>query len=177
MKFGLMSHSGSGYSIRKNFVFGGEWGSYTGGPFIQDDIQVDLEGSNGGFKLGYVIFANSKIMVYPLVGYMWNELLFYIHEPDQNETFTTVTEQPKQATTLKHSTTNLDISLNATYVLTGEEGENGGGGLMLGLQVGYQAPSFTNKWTYDNGVLDSGPAFNMNGFYVRLLFGGGGFGY
>lgn len=174
MKFGLMSHSGGGYAIRKNFIYGGEWGSYKGGPFIQDDIQVDLEAETGGVKLGYVVYAKQKLMVFPMVGFIWNDLYFYIHEPDQNEAYTTVTNHPKQATTLKHSSTNLDLSLSATYMIKGEMSENGGGGLMLGLQAGYQLNGFTSKWTYDNGVLDGGPAFNLDGFYVRLIFGGGG---
>lgn len=177
MEFSLFTSSGAGYGMVKSFIYGWEGGGYTGGPFIKDDIQVDLEGSFSSFRLGYLVFAKNKFLVYPLLGLSMNSLDFFIHKPDQTMVFSSITQDPLQATTLSFFSTNLDISLNVNYLVGGKMTDNGGGGFMLGLQVGYQAPPFSTKWTYDNGGVTDGPGFNMDGFYVRLLIGGGGVGY
>ncbi|MCD6345829.1 MAG: hypothetical protein J7L96_00270, partial [Bacteroidales bacterium] len=114
---------------------------------------------------------------YPLIGIRNNNMEIFIHETEQSETFSNLVDQPDQSLVLKHKTTTLNVSLNAFYYVGGTMTDNGGGGFLLGLQVGYQLPAVRRVWTYDNGSISGGPDFDMSGFYVRLLIGGGGLGY
>lgn len=177
MSFSLYTQAGSGYGIFKNFIYGFEGGGYEGGPFIKDNIQVDLTGGYSSFQLGYIVFAKGKFMAFPVIGLNWNQLDFYIHQPNQTQTFSAITMSPDEGTMLTYKATALNISMNASYFLGGKVTDGGGGGLMLGLQVGYQSPAFNGTWTYDNGAVTDGPGFDMSGFYVRLLIGGGGISY
>lgn len=173
MSFSNFSHAGSAFSIMKNFVFGWQGGGFDGGPYIKDDIQIDLTGSYSSFLAGYVVYSQKKFFAYPLIGLSWNSLEFYIHQPDQVMPFTNLLVDPNQATTLIYKSLNLDISMGFNYFLSGQSAENGLGGLLLGLELGYQLPGFRGKWSFDNGSIEGAPAFNMDGFFFRILIGGG----
>ncbi len=177
MSFPVFSSAGGGYGMFRNFIFGGQGGSASSGPFIKANRQVDLYAEFGGFDLGYIVFQKNKLMAFPLFGLNWIESDYFIHETEQSETFDRVTNQPSRSTIITHESYNLNVSLNAVYLVGGSMGEKGGGGFIIGCQLGYQLPAFKSSWSFDNGSLTDGPAFDYSGFYFRLMVGGGGIGF
>ena len=169
MSFNIFSSSGGGYWVFHNFIMGGESGEYNGGPFIKDSKQVDLTGEFGSFQLGYIILQKGKLTAYPLIGLRTNSMEIFIHETVQSETFNGIVDQPYRSTVLKHESTTLNVSMNTFYLVGGKMTDNGGGGFVLGLQVGYQLPAFKREWSFDNGSIIGGPGFDMSGFYFRFI--------
>jgi hypothetical protein len=166
--------AGAGYGIFYNFVLGGEGGTMHAGSFAKDNWQVDLSGDFGFFSLGYVVLNSKGLLMYPLVSIGSNDLKMYIHQKDQTATFGAITGEPFQATTLHYNTKMLKFSVAGLYTVEGSKSEKGSGGLMIGLEAGYQIAYKTGVWTYDNGNVSGGPDFSNNAFFIQLMIGGGG---
>jgi hypothetical protein len=165
---------GQGYGFFSNFVIGGEGGGFHAGTFTHGSQVVELSGSLGYFSLGYVVINNKGLLVFPTVSIGDNEVEMFIHEKGQAAPFTSVTSVPYQSVTVKYNTKMVKVSAAAIYVAKGNRSESGAGGLMVGLEVGYQMAYKTGVWSYDNGTLTGGPDFSNNAFFVQLLIGGGG---
>lgn len=166
--------AGAGYGIFSNFVIGGEGGTLHGGSFTRDNQVIDLSGSYGFFSLGYVLINKKGLLMYPLLSIGDNDLDLYFHQKDQTASFSTITGEPFQSVTLHYKTRMLKASVAGVYVLKGSKNDNGAGGLMIGLEAGYQISYKTGVWDYDNGAVTGGPDFNNNAFFIQLMIGGGG---
>lgn len=168
-----LTTAGAGYGVMANIVIGGEGGSVHAGSFTKGDQQIDLAGGFGFFSLGYIVVNKKKVIIYPLVSIGGNDLQIYIHQKGQSSSFTNVSGEPFQATTINLITKILKFSLSGLYALQGNS-DKGAAGLMIGLEAGYQVGYKTGKWSYDNGDITGAPDFNSNAFFVQLMIGGGG---
>jgi hypothetical protein len=167
--------AGKGYGIFSSIVIGGEGGGFHAGTFTKGNQVVELSGSIGYFSLGYVAVNRKGLLVFPTVSIGDNMVEMYIHEKDQKSSFQTVAGEPYQSVTLRRKTNMLKVSAAAIYVLKGNRSESGAGGLMVGLEAGYQVGYKTFDWTYDNGTAVGGPDHSNNAFFIQLMIGGGGF--
>jgi len=165
---------GAGYAIISNFIIGGEGGTMHAGSFKKDNQQVDLTGDYSYFSLGYLVMKKKGYMIYPLISIGSNSIDLYVHERNQDVSFNAAVSEPFQATTFLYKTKMLKLSATGLYTLKGSRANKATGGLMVGLEAGYQLAYRTGKWTYDNGNIVNGPDFSNNGFFIQLLIGGGG---
>lgn len=166
--------AGAGYGVFYGVVIGGQGGTLHGGSYTRDNQQVDLEGEFGYFSLGYVVLNKKGFLLFPTASIGDNILRMHVHLKDQEASFGSVTGEPYQATTLVYHRPMLKFALTGTYVLMGSRDFGGSAGLMVGLEVGYQMPYKSGTWTYDNGTINDGPAFDTRGFFISLAIGGGG---
>ncbi len=88
-------------------------------------------------------------------------------------TFEEVLENPARSSELSNGMFLLDGSVGANYRVrfTEDDGEEGGG-LLVGLQVGYTFAPGGPSWELD-GLNDvaGGPSFQIEGAYIRLSIG------
>ena len=166
--------AGGGYGMFYGVVIGGQGGTLHGGSYTRDNQQVDLEGEFGYFSLGYVVLNKKGFLLFPTASIGDNILRMHVHLKDQQASFGSVTGEPYQATTLVYRQPMLKFALTGTYVLMGSRDFGGSAGVMLGLEIGYQMPYKAGSWTYDNGIITDGPAFDTRGFFFSLAIGGGG---
>jgi hypothetical protein len=177
MDFGMLTQGGSANFVIRGFIVGWQGGVYDGGPFVNDQYQLDLNGDFDNFQLGFIAIRKNKFVAYPIISLNSNHMRFYIHQPENNETFQDIVDNPLNSTQLYYQSTSLGASLNAHYMLRGNSSENTLGGLILGLQIGYQGPSFKNTWKYDSGDVINGPVLDVDGFYIRITIGSCNLGY
>jgi hypothetical protein len=165
---------GAGYFVFSNFVLGGETGTLRAGSFSRDDQVIDLSGDFGFFSLGYVVMNKKGILVYPLLSIGGNTLEMYMHQSGLNASYSAVTGEPFQATTLRLKSKMVKLSVSGLYTIQGSKSEKGSAGLMIGLEAGYQMSYKPGVWRYDNGDISDGPEFTGNAFFIQLMIGGGG---
>jgi len=169
--------AGGGFAVFYNFIIGGEGGSYRGGSFVNGNRKVDLSGEFSALKMGYTVYKKRGLMIYPLLGFVRQSMTIYVHQVNQAESFNRVLENPNIASTLVLQNANLTISAAFMYEVFGAKKDNMVNGMVVGMEAGYQLPAFgSGKWTYDNGPIMSptAPVFDLPGFFLRLIIGGGG---
>jgi len=66
-------------------------------------------------------------------------------------------------------------ALGVDYMLTLGRDEEGEGGLLIGIRAGYILSFFGSKWEMGNIDVAGGPKIGISGFYIRFIFGGGGY--
>jgi len=176
VSYSSLSPGGGGYAVLFNFILGAESGGFEPFGFEGDTHQIDISGSYSSMQIGYLALKKKKLMMYPLLGYNSNTLDLYIHTVDGATNFSDVVGNTQRSTFLTYSASNLNLSLNAIYFLSGMS-DSGGGGFALGIQAGYQFPALTSSWSEQTLSITDGPYFPMSGFYFRLMIGGGGIGF
>jgi hypothetical protein len=175
--FRPIMQSGGGYVVFYNIMFGAEGGDYTGGTFTRNGRQLDLTGEFGGFKLGYIVFHKEGWMVYPFAIYGNSSMDLFIHQTPDEQSFDNILANPSLSTRLSYETSVVSLGAGLTYPLFGSQNNDVSSGFMLGLEAGYQMPVSKGAWTYDNGQVLDGPEMSFQGFFVRLVIGGGGISY
>lgn len=170
----FLSSGGGGYGIIKNWVIGGEGFYFTRQTIGNTSRSASLNGSNGMFKLGYVILSKKGFYLYPVVGVGGGVFELQLKESDSIPTFPDVAANPGRSAHLEANGLILDAGLGISFTPKG--GVTGSGGPTLGLRAGYLFTPSDFTWKMDGDKLSGGPALGMNGIYVRLTIGGGGFG-
>jgi hypothetical protein len=169
-----ISFGGGGYGILNRLVIGGEgFGMSTkneSGTVGGETFKTTLSGGYGLFKLGYVVYRKGGFNLYPAVGFGGGGLALEIAKRE-TVPFDDILKSPKRHVTLSTGSFLVDIEVGADYLMvlnrkaTGEEG-----GLSFGARLGYLFAPYRSDW---GDALD-GPAIGFDGFYFRLMFGGGG---
>ena len=169
-----ISFGGGGYGLLNRLVIGGEgFGVLSGdrsGVVGSETFKTTLRGGYGLFKLGYVIYKRGGFNIYPAVGIGGGGITLDIGKKE-TVPFDDILKSPKRNVQLTTGCLLIDIGVGADYLMildrknTGDEG-----GLAFGVRVGYLAAPYRSDW---GDALD-GPDIGFEGFYFRLMFGGGG---
>jgi hypothetical protein len=173
-KANLLHYGGGGYGIIKNWIIGGEGHYYRNQEVVDSNRTSSLQGSNGMFKLGYVVLSKKGFYLYPVLGVGGGIYDLKLKQQDSLPTFPDIAANPGRSTHLTANGLVLDGALGMSFTPKG--GVTGSGGPTLGLRIGYQLSPSDFKWKMDGDELSGGPTLNMDGMYVRLTIGGGGFG-
>jgi hypothetical protein len=162
---------GSAMIIYNNVILGGEGYTFRGGQVEDDAFTLDANGGAGLINFGYVSYAHSKFLLYPLVGVGVGHFRLGFREQANGTSFDNVLDNPQRGADLRLTNVLIDLSLNADYRLFGRRGA----GLTGGLSVGYTLAPNSQNWTFDtNQAIENGPAVNLSGFFARLRIGLGG---
>jgi hypothetical protein len=167
---------GAGYGARGRFLIGGEGHALLGGSesAVGGARKLTVSGGYGMFRVGYLVLTRDALDVFPLFGIGGGGMGLKIAERSA-PTFDQVINDPETSSTLSTGVFLLDVGAAANYRLTMSERENGVGGLLLGVQVGYSFAPAQSAWNLD-GTNDvaGGPDLRIQGPYVRLSIGGWG---
>lgn len=170
----LIGFGGGGYGILNRLIIGGEGFGMSSaaelGTAGGETFKTTLSGGYGLFKLGYVVYRRGGFNLYPAVGFGGGGLALEITRKE-TVAFDDILKSPKRNVQLSNGCLLIDIGVGVDYLMildrknTGDEG-----GLAFGMRVGYLAAPYRSDW---GDALD-GPDIGFDGFYFRLMFGGGG---
>jgi len=170
----MITIGGGGHSIIGRFIIGGEGHGIFSSEASNKDYKSSLGGGYGWVNLGYVAYAKSGFILYPILGVGGGGMTYNLSEQQKSLSFQDIMDDPNLGTELSTGGFILNFSAGIDYVFNMDEGENNYGGLMLGLRAGYLYCT-SSQWQYrDQNIVDP-PEQPLRGFYVKLLIGGGGF--
>lgn len=169
-----MLTGGGGYAMINDFIIGGSGYSITGESVSTDSYEANTSGGTGFFNVGYRVASSEDLNFYPLFGIGGGGLGMEIKETN-NLTTKEIVEDPGRAIQIDQSGWLVDFSVNLEWYPISGGDDDGHGGLLTGLKVGYIYQPFENDWEYEGGNINNTPDFNLSGFYAQLTIGGGGF--
>jgi hypothetical protein len=173
---GFVTTGGQGFAVINHFVVGGAGGSMGSQSFGRNNTNGTFNAGYGVFQLGYAFKAGKNGLLYPLLGIGAFTSNIQIENDLASGNLNNILAIPNQVVNLRSEAAMLDISLHYSFTIFGDKSGDGGGGTMLGISAGgffCPAPSsFSNNQRELSVVPDYRPA----GFYLRLKFGGGGYG-
>lgn len=170
----VLTLGGAGYGTRGRFLIGGEGHALLGGAETTADgaRQLSFGGGYGLFRVGYLAFSHRGLDVFPTFGIGGGGMSLSIAERSA-PTFDDVLADPETSSRLSTGSFLLDVGLALNYRVPA--GEEDGGGFLVGLQGGYTFAPGSTAWRLDeiNNVA-GGPAFQIEGPYLRVSIGGWG---
>ncbi len=177
MSDSFVSFGGGGHAIIDNLVIGGEGHGLSGREEdIGNDYKASIKAGYGFFNIGYVIFNVENLSIYPLLGIGGGGIDVKISEIS-SPSFNDILNNPERSVELTTGGILISLSLCTEYLLSLGEGYGGTkGGIIVGLRIGYTwSPSY--NWTLDGSNIPGSPNVGINGYFIRLSIGFGGFSY
>ncbi len=168
----FLNIGGGGYGVLNRVVIGGEGFGILSQKRDKGSFRSVLSGGYGFFNLGYIIYEGGRLRFYPVIGIGGSGLNLKIFEVAEVN-FKDAVENPKKIFEASLSSLSVKSELGVDYKIGGRYG-----GWVLGLRVGYVFSPIVGDWKMgDEVVLRNGPEVGVNGFYLRLNFGGYGGGF
>ncbi len=170
----FFANGGGGHGFVGSVVVGGEGMSLFGETGRNDRHTASMSGGYGMAKIGFLAYQTRRLFLYPSLGIGGGQISLKVTDYDAN---------PNAITELNAALFLMDISLGTEYLVELSGNEDGAGGIIVGLQAGYIMTPSKRLWDQDSDAdgVDVGistiPKAGVEGPYLRLIIGGGGFGY
>lgn len=172
----FVSFGGGGHIVIDDLVIGGEGHSLVGKEEnIGKGYKASISAGYGFFNIGYVVFGMENLHIYPLLGIGGGGISVKILEIS-SPSFDDILDNPKRGVELATGGMLISLSLCTKYLLDLGSYVNTKGGILLGLRLGYTwSPNY--NWSLDNTNIPGAPDVGINGYFIRLSIGFGGFSY
>ncbi len=168
-----VSLGGGGYGIVNNFVIGGEGHGLIGSTISNANYKLNSSAGYGVFNVGYVIYHNYGLKIFPLIGFGGGGIDLTIYEKSSLD-FNDIMHNPKRGSSLSLGGLMFNLGLNGTYKLDFSGKDKGDDGLLIGFSAGYTHFLKLGNWTLFENEISGGPKIGISGFYLRFSIGGGG---
>jgi len=173
----LFSLGGGGHGIINRVIIGGEGHGLFGGEkesaISGETYKTSLAVGYGFFDIGYILYSKGDLNIYPFLGLGGGGISVKIAEREA-PSFDEVLDNPKRSANLSSGGFLLNLALGVDYLLKLAEDENGEGGLVFGLRMGYTFTPIKGDWQMDGIDVSGGPEVGITGPYIRFMIGGGG---
>lgn len=173
----VVSLGGGAWGVRNNFVLGvqgnaviGPDETTTGGNFTTQFL-----GGYGQLDLGYLVFSNERLDVWPTVGLGGGAVTLEFVEQRQ-QTFDEILADPETSADLTADGFLVDLGLSADVQLTGSkiaDETSSARGFAVGVRTGYTHSMGDWDWKVGDVNVTDGPEAGIRGFYIRLMVGAG----
>jgi hypothetical protein len=170
---GVLSLGGGGWAFKDRFLIGGNGHGLLARERMTSDgtFRANLAGGYGQVDLGYRLYTNERLDVYPIAGFGAGAMTLEIVEQG-SATFDEILGNPLTMSRLSSWGFLFDLAAAADVRVTGAgedegTGEAPGGGFSMGIRVGYTF--WPGDWEWD---VPGGPEFAVRGLYVRAMVGG-----
>ncbi|MEM6265563.1 MAG: hypothetical protein AAGI38_23880, partial [Bacteroidota bacterium] len=169
---------GGGFSlVNGRYIFGGH-GYGLGYPNLQaSGPEIEVSSGGGAFLFGYVIFNQSRWLIFPTVGFGGMGMSMDIkNQGSQDLQFGDDAILAGTTREYTFGTPTLEGNLSIKRLISRANGIEEGG-FALGVDVGYVLGLSRGNWEEDISEQRVGNLREgfLEGFYVRLSIGGGGF--
>lgn len=169
----FFSIGGGGHAIINRVIIGGEGHALIGRGETSGNYENSLSAGYGFFDVGYIVYSTRYLNVYPLLGLGGGGVDLKIMERGA-PSFDEVLDDPKRSANLSTGGFLLNVALGTDYLLKLGGDEEGEGGLVFGLRVGYTFTPIKGEWEMNGTEISGGPEVGITGPYVHLMIGGGG---
>lgn len=159
------------YRVLSNGVMlGAEWHGLVFGEEPHEGGEVGLGGGYGTLGVGYAVALSPRARVYPRLGLGAGGMGLWIEPADDGVAFDDVLDDPRPAPgrrpVLSRAGVVVDVGAGAELLAGGD-----GGGLLIGLRLGYLAAASAPDWYLYERDASGGPDASLRGPYVRLVVG------
>ena len=170
-----LTFGGYGYLQFNRFTVGLKGGGYTGSESRDAEFVYSFGGGYFMADVGYKVFGTDRTSIYPVLGVGFYGAGFQAAELG-TVTITNVDLPYMNTSSFNISNVLFDLGVRLEQIVTFKSSEHcGKGGMMVGLEAGYQYSPPTDYWKGSCGCPVYGvPEFSFQGFYARLLIGGFG---
>ncbi len=166
---------GGGNFIVNNFIIGGEGGGVIKPSSSNDRYQINLSSGYGFLNLGYAIFNNKSLLMYPVIGFGGGGSSVLITDFNAVSTdFNEILNNPQRQTMLTGGGLLINLSVNSDWFFAATKNDKFTGGWLLGIKAGYIFNINHDKWYLNNTLITNTPTADMSGFYIKISIGGGG---
>ena len=173
---GVITMGGGGDFQYCRLIIGGSGHGYLGKSVTDGGFETEISGSFGMFHLGFVPFMGKTFRLYPLIGLGGGEIRLKRIEIVEEGPFDDLYAAPPMNAEFSVSSLLFDAGLGLDFMIVIGENNRGYGGFVLGVRAGYIFSLFTGDWyLMDETKLTGGPEAGLNGPYIRMVFGFGGF--
>ena len=128
--------------------------------------EISLSGFYGLWNIGYVIYENNYLKIFPLLGFGTGAMKMKIVE---RRSFDEILVNPKGSSTITKGISIFNFAVGAEKLFGKKEGKKSDRYLMLGIRLGYRYCPGEYDWEYALG----GPDISLTGPYFLVMFGGG----
>lgn len=124
-------------------------------------------------NFGYLAYQKGGIMIYPTLGLGIGELKLRVRENniDSFEDFTGM----QRGSESRRLGMLVQISGALDYFHKYNSKKKGKNSIVLGIRAGYIFTPLRSNWKVNHVSVPDGPQTALNGFYIRLIFGLGGY--
>ncbi len=170
----FLSIGGDGYFMYNNFVIGGNGQGLFGDNIKSGTQQASIGGGFGFFQFGYDFLHKDNLKLYPLVGIGGGgiDMVFStigrfsaqdIQDRNTNEEYI--------QSNISWGSVLFDLGIGFDYFPE----DDGKSSPRIGVRTGYILSPSKNDFTYAGGIITEAESYSFNGFYFRIVIGGGGF--
>jgi hypothetical protein len=171
----FLSLGGGGYAIHGRLILGGEGHSLLGEEVSNESFTTSIGAGYGFFNIGYSLHSSGSLIVYPMFGIGGGAMSISMMEKGTSPSFDQILNDPKRSVVLSTGGWLINLALGTDYMFIMEENEEGKGGFILGLRIGYVLAPIKGDWSMDGIDISGGPDIGITGPYIRLMIGGGGY--
>ena len=174
---GSFTFGGGGHFVYKNFIIGGEGHGLAGSSASNSGYNLNISGGYGFFNLGYIIYHNPTVNIYPMFGFGGGGASIAITDKNKlPENFDDLLDNPARESYITNGGFMMNFSIGADFIISGIKTEATSGGWLVGAKAGYILNTGGDDWYFNNEKIAGSPNAGISGPYVRLTIGGGGLG-
>jgi hypothetical protein len=162
-QFSSLLVGGGGHGVFNGFLLGGEGGALLSGNVTDGTYTAKQITGFGMINLGYMHPIKESMLFYPLIG-IGNSTTYL----DYNDETGQIGRYQTNGLLMK---VELNLDLFAFFKESGSQRY----GFKTGLSIGYVMNPSPNDWSTASGQDMYIPQNRLEGLYVKLKFGGGGF--
>ncbi len=174
---GSFTFGGGGHFVHKNFIIGGEGHGLSNSSASNTNYNLNISGGYGFFNLGYILYHNPTLNIYPMLGFGGGGASIAITDKNKlPENFDDLLDDPTRESYITNGGFMINFSIGADFFISGIKTESASGGWLMGIKAGYILNTGGDDWYFNNEKITGSPNADISGPYVRLTFGGGGLG-
>jgi len=165
---------GAGYGIFNSLIIGGEGSAILTGTETTGHTKMGLGGGYGMFDLGYILYWTKSFRLYPILGLGFGSMMINAENKSTMPSFDELLDDPNRNLEMTVESFIINLSVNVDILKIMEENQDGSGGIIFGLRLGYLFSPYSSDWKMLETDVPGGPELNFTGPYLRLCIGGGG---
>jgi hypothetical protein len=167
------SFGGGGHFQINRIIIGGEGQALLRSENSNNTYTTIGNGGYGFLNVGYIVYQNKRLSLYPLVGIGGGGYSIDISKNTITPNINNLMQGDLNQMHLSSSNILLNLSIGTDYFFLGKPQENGIDGFTIGFRIGYTL-DLLNTWSTEIQNISMMPNSNLGGPYVKLVIGGGG---
>jgi hypothetical protein len=138
----------------------------------EKEFNTSISGNYSLLNMGYLLYSKKGLMIYPFFGLGLGELKLRVIE-NNIHSFEDINSYQRGSTS-KTSSFLINLGFALDYFFKFKEKKRGKNKLVVGMRLGYIHSASKSGWRVNHIHVDDDPVTGLDGPYVRLVIGLGG---